>query len=40
MTWITENIQVSNNAFGKGDRNHSHLYALDGRTNRHVDTGT
>ena len=31
-------MQVSNNAFGKGNRSHSHLYALDGRTNRAVDT--
>ncbi len=38
VTWITENVQVSNNVFGNGNRNHSHLYALDGRTNRHVDT--
>ena len=40
VTWITKNVQVSNNAFGKGNRNHSHLYALDARTNRPVDTGT
>jgi parallel beta-helix repeat protein len=37
VTWITENVQVSNNAFGKGNRNHSHFYSLDARTNRHVD---
>jgi len=38
VTWITSNVEVSNNAFGKGNRSHSHLYALDGRTNRAVDT--
>jgi parallel beta-helix repeat protein len=38
VTWITKNVQLSNNAFGKGIRNHSHVHALDARTNRPVDS--
>ena len=37
VTWLTQNIQVVNNVFGLGNRNHSHVYALDGRTRRAVD---
>ena len=36
MPWITQNIQVSNNVFGNGG--YFQLYALDGKTNRAVDT--
>ena len=35
MTWLTENIQLSNNVFGNGGA--FQIYALDGRSNRAVD---
>jgi len=38
VTWITKNVQVSNNVFGSGNKSNSHIFAMDGRTNRHVDT--
>lgn len=38
VTWLNQNIQLSNNVFGLGNRNNSHIYALDGRTRRAVDT--
>ena len=38
VTWITKNVQVSNNVFGAGNKSNSHIFAMDGRTNRHVDT--
>ena len=36
MPWITQNITLSNNVFGNGGD--FQLYALDGKTNRAVDT--
>ena len=36
ITWVTRNIQISNNVFGNGGS--FQLYALDGKTNRAVDS--
>jgi parallel beta-helix repeat protein len=36
MPWLTENLQVANNVFGLGGA--YQIFALDGRTNRAVDT--
>ncbi len=36
ITWVTRNIQVSNNVFGNGGS--FQIYALDGKTSRAVDT--
>ncbi len=36
VPWITQNIEISNNVFGSGG--YFQLYALDGKTNRAVDT--
>ena len=36
IPWITQDIQMSNNVFGNGGA--FQVYALDGKTNRAVDT--
>ncbi len=36
VPWVTKNIQISNNVFGNGG--YFQIYALDGKTNRAVDT--